>query len=217
MRRRWGLAIALTVVAMAACTTGPGTGETAPTGTAAPSTAAATVDDTMLLEAAEMPAWNNAGTWAVVDDTPAVRGCDLPTAESLGATVAISRTFTFEVALAEGDSVDPAAVPMLGVSTVGAYPDEASAAQAVTAVLDALAVCDAVPLGTAPGGSTWTYSAPDPASPDNAFFEFVGVTAKGVRTTLVAFSVYGQDANYEDDPLLASFEAAVDRLPSRGR
>ena len=43
--------------------------------------------------------------------------------------------------------------------------------------------------------------------------DFVGVAAVGPQTTLVAFSVYGQDANYEGDPLAGSIQAAIARLP----
>jgi hypothetical protein len=203
----WALGV---VMLLAAC--GGGTDGTLDD-TPPPTSTVAEVDDAMLLDAGEMPVWNNAGTWEVVDDTEAVRACDLPSAEDLGATVSISRSFEFVVDLRPGDTADPTAVPMLGVSNVAAYPDDAGAEQAVTDWVDALGACDAVPLGTVTGGSTWTFSALDPSSPDNAFFDFVGVASVGARTTLVAFSVHGQDANYEGDPLADSLDAAIARLP----
>jgi hypothetical protein len=209
--RTWLIGVVLLV---AAC--GGGTADTTaePTTSADSTTPAATaLDDAMLLDAAEMPAWNNAGTWQPVDDAQAVRACDLPSADDVGATISISRSFEFVADLQPGDVADPATVPMLGISTVAAYPDDAAAEQAVTQWVDALGACDAVQLGTVAGGSTWTFSAPDPASPDNAFFDFVGVAAVGSRTTLVAFSVNGQDANNEGDPLADSLDAAVARLP----
>jgi hypothetical protein len=203
--RTWTIGV---VLLAAAC--GGGT----PVTTADPTTpAAASVDDAMLLEADEMPVWNNAGTWRVVDDMEAVRACDLPSAADLGATVSVSRSFEFGADRQPGDSADPTAVPMLGISTVAAYPDDATADQAVRAWVEAVRACDAVQLGTVAGGSTWTFSALDPASADNAYFDFVGVAAAGSRSTLVAFSVNGQDANYEGDPLIDSLTAAVARLP----
>jgi hypothetical protein len=202
--------IALIMLLLAGCASGPQQAE--PAATTSPTTQI-TLDDAMLLDPAEMPVWNNAGTWQVIDDTPAVRACDLPSAEDLGATVSISRSFEFVVDLRPGDTADPTAVPMLGVSNVAAYPDDAGAEQAVTDWVDALGACDAVQLGTVTAGSTWTFSAFDPSSRDNAYFDFVGVAAVGARTTLVAFSLHGQDANYEGDPLADSLDAAVARLP----
>ena len=185
----------------------------AQTPTPSPTAKAVVLNDTLLLDTTEMPRWNDAGTWTVIDDTDAVRACDLPSAEDLGAAVAISRSFRFVPDLAEGDTVDPNAVPMLGINTVAAYPDDAASTQAVTDWVDALAACGAVPLGSVQGGTTWTFSAPDESSPDDSYFDFVGVAAQGPTTTLVAFSVHGQDANYEGDPLATSLEAAIDRLP----
>lgn len=211
MTRHRLLVLAATAVLLAACGGGD---EVAPApSTAAPAATSASVDDAMLLETGDMPVWNNAGTWQVIDDTPAVRACELPSAEDLGATVSVSRSFEFVAELQPGDTADPTAVPMLGISNVAAYPDDAAATQAVAEWVDALGGCDAVQLGTVSNGSTWTFSAIDEASPDNAYFDFVGVAASGPRTTLVAFSVHGQDANYEGDPLADSLAAAVARLP----
>ncbi len=167
----------------------------------------------MLLDSAEMPAWNNAGSWVVIDDTEAVRACELPTAQQLGAGVAISRSFEYVVKLAPDETADPDAVPLLGINTVAAYPDDAAATGAVDAWVDALEACGALQLGSVPGGTTWTFSAQDEASRDNSWFDFVGVAAQGRTTTLVGFSVYGQDANAEGDPLATSMEASLARLP----
>ena len=176
-----------------------------------PDEASADVTDEMLLVAGEMPAWNNAGTWVATDDADVLRACPLPDAASLGATVAIGRTFTYEVQLAEGETADPDAPPMLGLSAAATYPDEATAQAAVDAWVAALKECDAVEIGTVDAGSTWTTFTRDDSS-DEGWFDFVGVAAEGSSTAMVAFSLYGQDANYEGDPLAVSLQTAVARL-----
>jgi hypothetical protein len=176
-----------------------------------PDEASVEVTDEMLLVAGEMPAWNSAGTWVATDDTDVLRACPLPDAASLGATVAIGRTFTYEVQLAEGETADPDAPPMLGLSAAATYPDAATAQAAVDAWVAALQECDAVEIGTVDRGSTWTTYARDDSS-DEGWFDVVGVAAEGSSTAMVAFSLYGQDANYEGDPLAASLQTAATRL-----
>ena len=167
--------------------------------------------DTTLLVATEMPAWNEAGTWVATDDADVLRACPLPDAASLDAAVVIGRTFTYEVKLAEDDVADPDAPPMLGATIAAAYQDAAAAQAAVDAWVTALEECDAVQIGVVDGGSTWTAFARD-ASADAGWFDFVGVAAQGPSTAMVAFSLYGQDANYEGDPLAAAMQVAVARL-----
>lgn len=203
MRTRAILAVALAAALLSACSSGEVGG-----GSAADSS----ITDEMLLVSTEMPAWNNAGTWVATDDADVLRACALPDADSLGATITLARTFTYVVALAEGESGDPQAPPMLGLSAVSSYPDDAAAAAAVDAYVAALDECEATMLSELDGGSTWTVFARDDSS-DGGWFDFVGVTAHGSSTTMVGFSLNGQDANYEGDPLAASMQAAVARLP----
>ena len=49
--------------------------------------------------------------------------------------------------------------------------------------------------------------------PECLRFEFLGFTAKDSAVTTVGFSLTGQDANYETDPLTESLNAALTRLP----
>lgn len=203
MRGRVLLALAVAATLLSACSTGE---------VDEGSSADGSVTDEMLLVAAEMPAWNNAGTWVATDDADVLRACTLPDADSLGATVTLGRTFTYVVELAEGESADPQAQPMLGLSAVSSYPDDAAAAAAVDAYVAALDECGASLLSELDGGSTWTGFARDDSS-DGGWFDFVGVRARGSYTTMVGFSLNGQDANVEADPLAASMQAAEARLP----
>lgn len=203
MRLVQGVVFVLVAVIVASCATGAD-----PAGDAQTS-----LSGQMLLEPGEMPVWNAAGSWEGIDDTDALRACRLPSAVDLGATTAISRSFEYRVELGEGETADPSAVPLLGINTVAGYPDDSAAEQGITGWLEALAACGAQQVGSVQEGTTWTVFAPDEASPGEGWFDFVGVAATGRTTTLVGFSVYGQDANYEGDPLAPSLEASLSRLP----
>lgn len=180
-----------------------------------PTEAPMTLGDEVLLDATEMPAWNEAGTWTVTDDTEVLRACSLPSAESLGAVAVLTRTFENVFTDGEGETPDPTAEPMLGVNQVAAWDDDTAADAAVEAWTTALDDCSEGRglLSSVEGGSTWTASARDESSMNEAWFDFVGVAAKGSTTTLVGFSLWAQDANYEGDPLEASMQASLDRLP----
>lgn len=180
-----------------------------------PSAMPVALTDEMLLVASEMPAWNDAGTWRTIDDSEVLRACSLPDAESLGAALALTRTFEYVVEIGEGETQDPDAEPMLGINVVAAWQDDAAATAAVEQWEAALDECSEGrgPIGAVEGGSTWTYSARDESSMNESWFDFVGVAAEGSTTTLVGFSLWGQDANYEGDPLAESMQASLDRLP----
>lgn len=106
------------------------------------------------------------------------------------------------------------------------FPDAATATAAVTAWEDALRVCAPGPgmdgdvqsfqVGDLPTGSTWTAAASDAGEycMECMRFEFVGCAAKAETVALVGFSLPGQDANYEGDPLADSMVAALARLPA---
>ena len=216
--------VAAAVLALSGCSTADDQADTSPTvvpdatteaPTPTPTETTLALGDEALLEPSEMPPWNNAGTWTVIDDTDALRACTLPSADSLGALESLTRTYENVFTLAEGETSDPSSEPMLGVNEVAVWADDAAAADAVEAWTDALEACSTGtgPLTTIDGGSTWTYSLRDETSMNEAWFDFVGVAAKGSSTTLVGFSLWGQDANYEGDPLLDSLQTSLDRLP----
>jgi len=173
----------------------------------------AALDDS-LLPAAEMPPWNNAGTWVEVEDADYWQVCALSDPADLGATETTEVTYQYEVELAEGETADPTAEPMLGGNVLASFEDEAAATAAVQTWEDELSACsDVGELTTLDTGLTWTgMGEPDEAT-GVAWFEFTGVAAKGAATTIVGFSLQGQDANYESDPLVESMQASLDRLP----
>lgn len=231
--------VAAAVLALSGCSTADDQADTTPAvvpdattevPTPTPTKTPLALGDEALLEPSEMPPWNNAGTWTVLssglawtpgapgdplDDTDALRACTLPTAKSLGALESLTRTFEYVVTYAEDETPYPGGEPMLGVNEVAAWADAAAAVDAVEAWTDALEACSTGtgPLTTIDGGSTWTYSLRDETSMNEAWFDFVGVAAKGSTTTLVGFSLWGQDANVESDPLLDSLQTSLDRLP----
>jgi hypothetical protein len=173
---------------------------------------AVALDDTMLLVAAEMPAWNNAGTWVAVDDAAFLQVCPLTDPGSLGATQVLGVTYEYVVALDEGDTADPTAEPMLGGNTIASFTDDVAAATAVQTWQAELAACSMLEQTVLDGGSTWTGNDLDEAT-ELSWFDFTGVAAKGATTTLVGFSLQGQDANYDGDPLAVPMQTSLDRLP----
>ena len=150
--------------------------------------------------------------------------CVLPTAESLGALQVLTRDFEAAGVEDPGTTPDPGWPPSYAVNEVAQFPDKAAAAAAVGAWEDATRGCTPGPsfadvqsfrISDLPTGSTWTAAASDLSSacPECMRFEFLGFASKGAATTMVGFSLTGQDANYEGDPLADSVDAALARLP----
>jgi hypothetical protein len=207
------------VLLVAGCSTGDDPEDPAsPVPTAGVETPSVTddvaLDDSLLLPPAEMPAWNNAGTWMEVEDDSFWRVCTLSDPVLLGATDVNSVTYEYVVDLGEGETADPTAEPMLGGNVLASFEDEAAAAAAVQSWRDELAACsDIGELTQLDTGVTWTGMGEPDESSGLAWFEFTGVASKGAVTTIVGFSLRGQDANYESDPLVESVRASLDRLP----
>lgn len=218
MRYRLVALVAAGVLLVAGCSTGDDPDDAAspvPTaGVETPSvTDEAALDDALLLPPAEMPAWNNAGTWVEVEDASFWRVCTLSDPVLLGATDVSGVTYEYVVDLGEGETADPTAEPMLGGNVLASFEDEAAATAAVQSWRDELAACsDIGELTQLDAGVTWTGNELD-ESTGLAWFDFTGVASKGTVTTIVGFSLQGQDANYESDPLVESVQASLDRLP----
>lgn len=211
MTYRLVVVIAAGALLVAGCSTADDPDDDSPTPVPEGETTA--LDDTMLLVATEMPAWNNAGTWVATDDAGFLRVCPLTDPESLGATDTQGVTYQYVVELDEGDAADSEAEPMLGGNILASFSDEATAASAVEAWRAELAACsEDGELTQLDGGATWTGSDLDEAT-ELAWFDFTGVAAKGASTTIVGFSLQGQDANVESDPLAAPIQTSIDRLP----
>lgn len=171
----------------------------------------------LLLAADEMPDWNAAGVWEPVEDAESteayvLRACPLATPESLGATDSVSVVFEYVIDVDDADSEDPDYPPLLGVNTVAQFPDATTAEGAVATWEESLEACSAYQNGQFDGGSSWTVAAIDPEGQNEAWFDFTAIGSDGARTTLVGFSVYGQDANYDGDPFQATLPASLDRL-----
>ncbi|MGB9374152.1 MAG: hypothetical protein WCA82_08340 [Jiangellales bacterium] len=188
----------------------PTAGEQTPTETPGE---AVTLDDTMLLPPEQMPAWNNAGTWVEVDDTNFWRVCTLSDPQLLGATEVTGVAYEYVVELDEGETADPDAEPMLGGNVLASFDDEAAATAAIDAWRAELAACsDVGEITQLDTGVTWTGNDLDEAT-GLSWFDFTGIAAKGATTTIVGFSLQGQDANFESDPLEQSMSDSLARLP----
>lgn len=207
-------------------TTTPASSAAAASAPVATVPAAVTLSSDALLTAAQMPAWNGAMGWAEQQLPPGVSAltvCVLPSAESLGSVQVLTRDF--EAAGVEDPEItpDPEWPAAYAVNEVAQFPDETTAAAAVSAWQDAAQDCAPGPSSTnvqsfqlsdLPTGSTWTAASDQPSlCPECLRFEFFGFASKGAATTMVGFSLSGQDANYEGDPLAESMDAALARLP----
>jgi hypothetical protein len=229
-RRRWGerrsvqLGAALLGAALLGGTAGCGGIGTDESPSGASSSVALGPD--VLLTADQAPEWNGAMGWVETDlpgDTGALSVCDLPTAESLGATEVLERDF-LAAGVPEPDTTpDPTWPASYATNVVALFPDSATASSAVEAWAGAVGDCSpgpsttgavqSVQIGTLATGSTWSAAAPDDACPECLRFDFAGFAAKGSAATIVGFSLSGQDANYEGDPLAESIAASLARLP----
>ena len=198
-----------------------------PTASATP-TASASLSPDALLTASQMPEWNGAMGWIEKELPPGVSAlsvCVLPTAESLGAVDVLVRDFEAAGVPDPETTPDPTWPASYGTNRVALFPDGATAITALGAWEDAVRDCAPGPSITSdpdssritdlPAGSTWTVAGRDTneVCPECARFEFLGFTAKGSAVTTVGFSLTGQDANYEGDPLTESLDAALARLP----
>lgn len=219
------------LVALVGCatdsTTAPARSASAPSTPATTTLTLVPLSPDALLTAGQVPAWNGAMGWAEQQLPPGVSAltvCVLPSAESLGALQVLTRDF--EAAGVE----DPGATPYpedpasYAVNEVAQFPDEAAAVAAVGAWEEATRDCapglsstnlQSFRISDLPTGSTWTAAASELRAecPECLRFDFIGFASKGAATTMVGFSLTGQDANYEDDPLGASMDAALARLP----
>lgn len=158
---------------------------------------------TALLPAGAMPAWNGQPEWAAVatQDPRPLGLCEL--ADPPGAV---------------GATEFYAGAGLTGVNTLWLFDQPGDATQATAALTQDLAECDAggsgkgrvARIATLPSGSTWVASAP--AGGDDTTFDFVGIAARGRIVSLVGFTLVGQDANYEKDPLADSVQASLDRV-----
>jgi hypothetical protein len=219
------------VVALLVALVGCGTDSTTDTDqTITPATPPASVSlsPDVLLTAAQMPRWNGAMGWIEQDLPPGVSAlsvCVLPTAESLGAVDVLTRDF--EAAGVEDPQItpDPTWPPSYGTNQVALFPDDATASAAVEAWEGATRDCApgsaitsdpySFQIGDRSAGSTWGVAARDTndVCPECLRFEFLGFIAEGSAVTTVGFSLTGQDANYEEDPVAESLETALARLP----
>ena len=215
------------LLAMAGCGTD---GATAPGPSTTPtqSAAGAVVSADALLTAEQMPAWNGAMGW-VEQELPAGVGalsvCALPTAESLGAVTVLTRDFEAAGVEDPGTTPDPTWPPSYGTNQVAQFADVDAATAAVQAWEAAVGQCvsttsaasepTSFQITDTTTGSTWTAYVADPstACPECLRFEFLGFTVKGTAVSTVGFSLTGQDANYEGDPLAESMDDALARLP----
>lgn len=228
-RRLWarlvasGSAVLLAVSAIGGC---GGTTQTETERTPSGPAPTATVTDDVLLPPAEMPVWNGALVWAeaaLPSDESALQICALPELTSLEAVALASRDYEATPSPELEATPDPTAKPMHGTNTVAVFATLAAASAALRSWEEALADCLPGPAGPAsspsaritdlPVGSTWSMAAANPDDPAVQRFEFVGVSAQGMAVTVVGFELYGQDANYEGDPLAASMDASLARLP----
>lgn len=228
------------LVAVVGCgadpTTDPTTDPAATPSASAPSltptmpTPSATQSPDVLLPTAQMPEWNGAMGWVERDLPPGVGAlgvCVVPTAESLGAVDVLTRDFLAAGVPDPDTTPDPTWPASHGTSRVALFPDAVTATAALRAWEDAVRECapgpsitsdpDSVRITDLPTGSTWTVAARDTddagVCPECLRFEFLGFTAKGAAVATVGFSLTGQDANYEGDPLAESLDAALERLP----
>ena len=121
--------------------------------------------------------------------------------------------YEYVVELDEGETADPDAEPMLGGNVLASFDDEAAATAAIDAWRAELAACsDVGEITQLDTGVTWTGNDLDEAT-ELSWFDFTGIAAKGATTTIVGFSLQGQDANFESDPLEQSMSDSLARLP----
>ncbi len=231
-------AVALPValcVALSAMLVGCGTdSSTAPASSASAASTPGTTASTLvplsrdaLLTARQVPAWNGAMGWVeqqLPSGVSALTVCRLPSPESLGALQVLTRDFEAAGVEDPGTTPDPGAPASYAVNEVARFPDEDAAAAAVGAWEDATRDCasglssrdlKSIRISDLPTGSTWTASGSELSAecPECMRFDFLGFASKGAATTLVGFSLTGQDANYQGDPLAESMDAALARLP----
>ncbi len=182
--------------------TGCGGSATEPSAPPSPSEVAAAVSSDLLLAPQQMPEWNGAIQWeeAGAAAGPAVELCPWPSPDDLGAVATAERAF-----VAAGGS-------MAGRHVVMAFESEPDAAAANTALQAALVDCGGSVISQPGTAMTWTTSELVGGTSDDATFEFVGVDSVADHVTVVEFSLIGQDANWEQDPLVASLEASSDLL-----
>lgn len=221
MTSRLVVGAAAALLVLAGCSTGDDRAGTSPsvvpeetTQAAEPTPTTVALDDRALLDAGEMPEWSGV-VWVATDEAEVLRACTLPSPDSLGASAVVTRTFVASTEVEEGTTPDPDAEPMLGINQVATWEDDDAAAAAVEVWTTALDECsDGVgQLSSVDGGSTWVVSARDESSMNESWFDFVATAAADSTTTLVAFSLWGQDANVEDDPLADAMQASLDRIP----
>lgn len=218
------------LVALVGCatdsTTAPASSGSAPSTPATTASALVPLSPDALLTAGQVPAWNGAMGWAEQQLPPGVSAltvCVLPSAESLGALQVLTRDFEAAGVEDPGTTPNPDEPASYAVNEVAQFPDETTAVAAVEAWEDATRDCapglsstnlQSFRISDLPTGSTWTAAVSQPAEcPECMRFDFLGFASKGAATTMVGFSLTGQDANYEDDPLAASMDAALARLP----
>ncbi len=217
------------LVALVGCatdsTTAPASSASSPPATTA--SALVPLSSDALLTAGEVPAWNGAMGWVEQQLPPGVSAltvCVLPSAESLGALQVLTRDFEAAGVEDPGTTPNPEDPTSYAVNEVAQFPDEAAAVAAVGAWEDATRDCapglssanlQSFRISDLPTGSTWTAAASELRAecPECMRFDFLGFASKGAATTMVGFSLTGQDANYEDDPLAESMDAALARLP----
>lgn len=207
-------------------TSTPATPPASSTPATPPASAALSAD--ALLTATQMPAWNGAMGWIEQELPPggsALGVCVLPTAASLGAVDVLTRDFVAAGVPDPETTPDPTWPASYATNRVALFPDSVTADAALRAWEAAAGTCTPGPSITSdpasfrisdlPAGSTWAVSARDTndVCPECMRFEFLGFTAKGSAVSTVGFSLTGQDANYEGDPLTMSLDAAQKRLP----
>ena len=201
-------------VLLVSCATGSEPAAETPAGSAttaasslapgAPSPAVLTKD--ALLPPDSMPEWNGAVVWeSTADPTEVLMLCPAPSMADLGALSEISRAYVWP----EGG--------MAGVNTVGVFDSPEASGAAAAELRAAVAQCpDLTPISDSATGSTWTTGAVVDAESGDARFEFLGVADAGALVTVVAFTLTGQDANWEMDPIIDSLRASVALLEDRG-
>lgn len=160
----------------------------------------------LLLEPVQMSDWNGFMVWQEADQTPdpLVELCSTPRPGELGALAAADRAYV----TTEGG--------MTGHNRVMAFGSAADAAAANGALQQALTECGGSVISDPGSAMTWTMSEAIGGGSDDATFEFVGVAAIGEYVTVVEFTLAGQDANWESDPILDSLNSSLEALSDAG-
>ncbi len=172
-------------LALASCATGPEGTDLGPD---------------VLLPPGSMPVWNGAVVWQVQQDPTAEAAlsvCPPGDLADVGAVAEAAREYVWP----EGG--------MHGLNVVGQFASGSAAEGAAAEIEAGFRDCPGGSVITQlADGSTWTTSTRVDQAPDEARFEFMAVASEGPFVTVVGFSLTGQDANWESDPIVDALQAS---------